>query len=122
VRSTHYGPGAWHGPHVDLADKIVTHVLYFNPTWNIANGGCLNILRSADINDSTHVVPLIVGSSAVLVRSDKSWHAVSRVDRDCNDSRRSIMVTFHCDGAVSTMWPPGDTTPTFDYIDAMDAA
>jgi Rps23 Pro-64 3,4-dihydroxylase Tpa1-like proline 4-hydroxylase len=121
VNAFHYGPGAWLGPHVDLADKIVTHVLYFNPTWNIANGGCLNILRSADMNDSASVVPPIVGSSAILVRSDKSWHAVSRVDGDCKESRRSITVTFYCDGAVSTMWPPGDTTPTFDYVDAKDS-
>jgi Polysaccharide pyruvyl transferase/2OG-Fe(II) oxygenase superfamily len=118
----HYGPGAWLGPHVDLADKVVTHVLYFNPSWNVANGGCLNILRSADMNDSACIVPPIVGSSAILVRSDKSWHAVSRVDQDCKESRRSITVTFYRADAVSTMWPPGDNTPTFDYIDGENSA
>jgi SM-20-related protein len=46
VNVFHYGPGAWLGPHVDLEDKIVTHVLYFNTEWNAADGGCLSILRS----------------------------------------------------------------------------
>jgi hypothetical protein len=122
VNAFHYGPGAWRGPHVDLPNKIVTHVLYFNPSWNIADGGCLKILRSGDMNDSACVVPPIVGSSAVLVHSDKSWHAVSRVDRDCEESRRSITVTFYRDEAVSTMWPPADNTPTFDYVDAKGSA
>lgn len=31
----HYGPGAWLGPHVDLRDKIATHVLYFNERWEL---------------------------------------------------------------------------------------
>jgi Rps23 Pro-64 3,4-dihydroxylase Tpa1-like proline 4-hydroxylase len=122
INAFHYGPGAWLGPHVDLADKIVTHVLYFNSTWNVANGGCLKILRSADMNDSAYVVTPIVGTSAILVRSDKSWHAVSRVDQGCEESRRSITVTFYRDGAVSTMWPAGDSTPTFDYVDAENPA
>ena len=112
----HYGPGAWLGPHLDLRDKIVTHVLYFNPSWNIAHGGCLQILRSSSMQDAAHVVAPIVGSSAILVRSEKSWHAVSRVDARCSESRRSVTVTFYRDHSVSTMWPPGDATPTRDYI------
>jgi Rps23 Pro-64 3,4-dihydroxylase Tpa1-like proline 4-hydroxylase len=114
----HYGPGAWLGPHVDLADKIVTHVLYFNGEWDPADGGCLEILRSSQMHDSACIIAPIVGSSAVLVRSDRSWHAVSRVDPLCTRSRRSVTVTFYRDDAVSTMWPPGDDTPTSDYIES----
>jgi SM-20-related protein len=114
----HYGPGAWLGPHVDLADKVLTHVLYFNADWDVADGGCLNVLNSSDMNDAAAVVTPIVGNSVVLVRSDKSWHAVSRVHASCTRSRRSVTVTFYRDGAVSTMWPPGDATPTADYRDA----
>ena len=39
----HYGRSAWLGPHVDLEDKIVTHVLYFNESWSESDGGCLTI-------------------------------------------------------------------------------
>jgi hypothetical protein len=111
----HYGPGAWLGPHLDLKDKIVTHVLYFNQTWNQADGGCLNILNSAEMNDIVATVRPIVGNSSVLVRSDNSWHAVSKVAVGCRLSRRSMNVIFYHPGAVSTMWPPGDNTPLHTY-------
>ena len=69
------------------------------------------------MDDAAHVVAPIVGNSAVLVRSGKSWHAVSKVEPACTQSRRSVALTFYRDRAVSTMWPPGDNTPTFDYVD-----
>jgi hypothetical protein len=53
----------------------------------------------------THVSPR-VGNSAVLVRSDNSWHAVSGVARTCQLSRRSLTATFYYPGHVdSTVWP-----------------
>jgi len=114
-----YGPGAKFGPHPDLDDKLVTHILYFNQSWNREDGGCFNILRSADPADVAAEVDPIVGNSAVVVRSEKSWHSVSRVVNGCLRSRRSLTVTFYREGSVSTMWPPGDTTPLHRY-DATD--
>jgi Rps23 Pro-64 3,4-dihydroxylase Tpa1-like proline 4-hydroxylase len=113
----HYGPGAWLGPHLDLADKIVTHVLYFNGSWDPADGGCFSVLRSGNIGDVEALIAPVIGSSVVLVRSDRSWHAVPRVDASCNESRRSVTVTFYRDGAISTLWPPGDRTPLADYAE-----
>ena len=115
VNVFHYTPGSWLGPHLDLKDKLVTHVLYFNQRWNEADGGCLTILRSADMADVVTAVLPIVGKSSVLVRSDRSWHAVSRVVDGCRRSRRSMTVTFYRPGALSTMWPAGDTTPLHNY-------
>jgi SM-20-related protein len=115
VNVFHYGPGARLGPHADLKDKIVTHVLYFNRSWNGDDGGCLTILRSADPTDIAAEIAPIVSNSAVLVRSEKSWHAVSRVINGCRLTRRSLTVTFYRPGSVSTMWPPGDTTPLHWY-------
>lgn len=115
VNVFHYGSGAWLGPHLDLKDKLVTHVLYFNDTWNESDGGRLQILRSGDMNDVAAVVAPIVGNSVVLVRSERSWHAVSRVVAADHPSRRSMTVTFYSPGSVSTMWPPGDTTPLHTY-------
>lgn len=111
----HYGPRACLGPHADLPDKLVTHVLYFNESWDRRQGGCLNILSSADQTDIAAEIEPIVGNSAVLVRSDNSWHAVSRVVDECRLSRRSMTVTFYQHGSVSTMWPSGDTTPLHRY-------
>jgi hypothetical protein len=119
VNVFHYGPGASLGAHPDLADKIVTHVIYFNRSWNKEDGGCLTILRSADPTDIAAEVAPVAGTSAVLVRSENSWHAVSRVVTGCRLSRRSLTATFYRPGSVSTMWPPGETTPLHSY-DASD--
>lgn len=117
VNVFHYGPGASLGSHPDLSDKIVTHVLYFNERWNREDGGCLTILRSADPADIVAEIEPLVGHSAVLVRSENSWHAVSRVVNERCPSRRSLTATFYRAGSVSTMWPPDDTTPLHRYID-----
>jgi hypothetical protein len=115
VNVFHYPPGGVLGPHPDLPDKIVTHVLFFNRVWNDEDGGCLTILRSANPQDVRETISPVVGRSAVLVRSENSWHAVSPVLKSCRHSRRSLTATFYHPGSVSTMWPPGDTTPLHDY-------
>ena len=74
----HYGRNAWLGPHVDLEDKLVTHVFYFNQHWENGDGGCLTILRSGEMSDAAKVIPPLIGNSVVLVRSINSWHAVDR--------------------------------------------
>lgn len=117
VNVFHYGPGACLGPHPDLQDKLVTHILYFNQSWNREQGGCLTILQSADPACVVAEIEPLVGNSAVLVRSEKSWHAVSPVKSDCFQSRRSLTATFYRSGSVSTMWPPGDTTALHTYDD-----
>jgi SM-20-related protein len=111
----HYGRSAWLGPHVDLPDKVVTQVFYFNEAWKQSDGGCLTILRSGDVSQIVKVVLPLVGNSVVLVRSENSWHAVSRVRENCRSSRRSLTVTFYRPGSPSTLWPMGDVTPLHDY-------
>jgi Rps23 Pro-64 3,4-dihydroxylase Tpa1-like proline 4-hydroxylase len=111
----HYGPGSCLGPHLDMPIKLVTHVLYFNAEWDLKDGGNLTILRSKNEDDVASVIPPIVGSSAVLVRSERSWHAVQRVVESCRRSRRCVTITFYSPGSVSPMWPPGDATPLHRY-------
>lgn len=115
INAVRYGPGAWLGPHLDLREKVVTHILYFNETWRREDGGCLRILRSADPADVAMEVLPVVGNSAVVVRAENSWHTVSRVAEGCRRSRRSLNVIFHLPGSVSTMWPPGDDSPLGPY-------
>jgi SM-20-related protein len=115
VNVFHYPPGGSLGPHPDLRDKIVTHILYFNESWNDEDGGCLTILRSSDPQAIVRRVSPLVGNSAVVVRSDHSWHAVSPVVKSCRRSRRSLTATFYRPGSVSTMWPPGDDPPLHHY-------
>ncbi len=115
VNVFHYPAGGSLGPHPDLSDKIVTHVLYFNETWNNSDGGCLTILGSSNATDVVTTVSPIVGNSAILVRSDNSWHAVTPVVSSCKSSRRSLTATFYRPGSISTMWPPGDKPQLHDY-------
>jgi hypothetical protein len=115
VNVFHYGSGCWLGPHLDLKEKIVTHVFYFNAEWNAGDGGCLEILRSKQADDRFAEVPPIVGNSAVLARSTKSWHAVSRVREGCLNSRRSMTVTFYAPGSSSTMWTRADSAELHAY-------
>src|SRR5882724_5445165 len=122
----HYGPGASLGPHLDLPYKLVTHVLYFNRAWNPNDGGCLSILRSGSPDDVAAEILPLVGHSAVLVRSDRSWHAVQPVALSSRKSRRSVTVTFYRPGSVSPMWPEDDATPLHSYegagLEAEDTA
>ena len=118
VNVFHYGPGYSLGAHKDLPDKVVTHVLYFNRDWNSRDGGCLRVLGSQNEADLVKEVLPVTGNSAVLVRSDNSWHAVSPVVNHSAVSRRSVTVTFYRPGSVSTMWPPGDKSALHAYRDA----
>ena len=111
----HYGSGAWLGPHVDLADKLTTHIFYFNEVWDENDGGCLTILGAGDMAQVVKIIPPLVGNSVVVVRSENSWHAVSRVRKQCRKSRRSLAVTFYRPGSSSTMWPDGDDARLHDY-------
>jgi Rps23 Pro-64 3,4-dihydroxylase Tpa1-like proline 4-hydroxylase len=115
VNVFHYGPGASLGAHSDLPDKIVTHVLYFNESWDPKNGGCLSILSAKDPTAVVAEIPPIVRNSAVVVRSADSWHAVSPVAKNCHASRRSLTATFYCARSVSSMWPPGEAPSLHDY-------
>ncbi len=112
---SHYGPKAWLGPHVDLEDKLLTQVFYFNDVWDTEDGGCLTILRQTNKPEVVRTIPPLIGNSVVLVRSANSWHAVSAVRDSCRTSRRSLAVTFYRPGSLSTMWPEGDNTPLHSY-------
>src|SRR5581483_5848569 len=65
----HYPSGAWQGPHRDLADKVVTHVLYFNESWRDEDGGRLAVLRSSQLEEMAASIAPVVGNSSVIVRS-----------------------------------------------------
>lgn len=115
VNVYHFGPGSLLGPHRDLPEKRVVHVFYFNKDWDAKDGGCLSILNSANPNDIFATVIPLVGNSATFIRSDNSWHEVTRVTEGCRQSRRSMTVTFYCHDSVSSMWPPSDEAALHTY-------
>jgi SM-20-related protein len=116
VNLFHYGPGALLGPHCDLPEKIVTHIFYFNEHWHPECGGQLAILNSADSKDTKALVPPIIGNSAAFIRSNNSWHEVTKVSSQTPQSRRSVTVTFYQKGSESSMWPTGEKIELHDHM------
>ncbi|HEU5160829.1 MAG TPA: 2OG-Fe(II) oxygenase family protein [Streptosporangiaceae bacterium] len=88
-----YQAGDWLAPHVDKPDKLVTQIFYLTEGWREGDGGRLLIMKTADPSSVVRVLPPRLGSSAVLVTSGTSWHAVE-APRPGAAGRRSITVTF----------------------------
>ena len=88
-----YGTGDWLAPHVDKPDKIVTQIFYLTEDWQDSDAGRLLILENADVSSVVHALPPCLGASAILVRSERSWHAVEPPARP-GGRRRSITATF----------------------------
>jgi hypothetical protein len=60
--------------HTDAANKIITVLLYMNPTWE-QSGGRLRLLRSPNNIENVIVeVPPVEGTLLAFRRTDNSWH------------------------------------------------
>jgi len=88
-----YQTGDWLAPHVDKPDKLVTQIFYLTQIWRPDDGGRLLILRSARSSTVARALAPMLGASAVLVRSEHSWHAVEPPGPH-SAPRRSLTATF----------------------------
>jgi hypothetical protein len=88
-----YRSSDWLAPHVDKPDKLVTQIFYLTQRWDEGDGGRLLIQDSADPTTARRALPPVLGSSAVLVRSESSWHSVEAPGPSAA-GRRSITATF----------------------------
>jgi SM-20-related protein len=95
-----YQDGDWLAPHVDKPDKLVTQLFYFSQSWHPDAGGHLLVLDAADSEVPHERLRPTTGSSAVLVRSETSWHAVE-VSRGSGASRCSVAATFWDTGVAA---------------------
>jgi SM-20-related protein len=60
--------------HTDSETKIITVLIYMNPSWE-QSGGRLRLLRSADnLDDVIAEVPPVAGTLLAFLRSDNSFH------------------------------------------------
>ncbi|HUA34538.1 MAG TPA: 2OG-Fe(II) oxygenase [Candidatus Binataceae bacterium] len=59
--------------HTDMAEKIISVLLYLNSDWSDA-GGALRILRSKNIDDYALEIPPLFGNMLIFLRSNRSWH------------------------------------------------
>jgi SM-20-related protein len=60
--------------HTDAVTKIITVLIYMNPTWE-QPGGCLRLLRSPhDLEDVIVEIPPVEGTLLAFRRTNNSWH------------------------------------------------
>jgi hypothetical protein len=88
-----YDPGCWLSPHPDKDDKLVSQVFYMNEQWQEDWGGWLGILRDDSARDPVRRIIPVAGTSALVVRSEDSWHMVAPVE-GVSAVRHSVQVVF----------------------------
>jgi Rps23 Pro-64 3,4-dihydroxylase Tpa1-like proline 4-hydroxylase len=79
--------------HNDFINGEETHrlVMHFNPTWTERNGGYLMLFNSTNAEDVSKIIQPLNNSSFGFEISEKSHHAVSRVE---DFKRYTIVYTF----------------------------
>jgi SM-20-related protein len=97
-----WGPDAELGAHLDIPRKVASQVFHFNDAWDPAWGGCLRVLRSRDVEDVHAELPPELGSASLIVRSERSWHAVPRVRSGAE--RLTVVATWQHPGSESPFW------------------
>lgn len=59
--------------HTDSKSKVITVLMYFNPTWD-SSGGCLRLLNSNVMDDVKTEVPPLAGTCIIFKVTDNCWH------------------------------------------------
>jgi SM-20-related protein len=89
-----YEPGCWFTGHTGSPERIVNQVFYFNPEWPADWGGYLRVLHGPEMDDVSEELAPLAGRSALIVRSDHSWHAIPPVTLEAPGSRQTVVVSF----------------------------
>ncbi|WP_238937549.1 2OG-Fe(II) oxygenase family protein [Pseudoalteromonas sp. S16_S37] len=87
-----YHQGDWLSVHLDKPEKLVNQVIYLNEQWLQDYGGAFEVYDETGKQLVTQIMPEFA-ASMLLVRSSKSWHAVSEI-KSSVVPRRSLSVTF----------------------------
>ncbi len=84
--------------HTDSRDKLVTVLIYMNPSWE-SDGGRLRLLRSPDnLDDYVDEVPPAEGTLLAFLNTENSWHGHKPVEGE----RRAIQLNWVRDSGVVT--------------------
>lgn len=89
-----YNLGHCHRPHTDEPSKALTHLLFFNEQWPMDWGGCLRILFDEKPESAFQDIAPLNQFSAVIVRSDNSWHMVTPVASTALQCRLALRIAF----------------------------
>ena len=106
-----FGPGEWMGPHRDLPAKLASLIVYLNEDgWDPTHGGCFRVLRSRDESDLVTELPPVPGNGALVVRSKRSWHSVTKVAPSAPTDRISFQVLLWRPEHKSSNWTVDEST------------
>lgn len=99
----HYQPGAFYKKHLDAfkgrSNRILTTVLYLNPTWQLSDGGQL-VIYGENGKVLTEVLPTL--GTMVIFLSDRFVHEVRVGSRD----RFSVTGWFRLNASISGIIDP----------------
>ncbi|MFD1708570.1 2OG-Fe(II) oxygenase family protein [Siminovitchia sediminis] len=80
-------------PHTDKPEKVVTHLIYMEDSWQERRGGCLHLhLEEKSYPIFRTIIP-VIDNSVLLVTSENSWHSVSPVLGE-KWQRKSLQIVF----------------------------
>jgi hypothetical protein len=88
------GDGCFISPHADVPWKTVSHIYYFVREWDPSWGGMLGVHDVDQQNDRIRTVTPSLGTSAILVRSERSFHSIEQVSIQAKETRRVMDVVF----------------------------
>lgn len=89
-----YASGSSLSVHTDKKEKLVTHLIFFNPVWEDDWGGHFCIHTA---NDDQAVFDSILptsDNSIILITTDDSWHSVTSVTSKAPVRRRGLQIIF----------------------------
>jgi hypothetical protein len=86
-----YSARSWLGPHTDRAHRVATQVIYLHSTWCTKWAGCIRILNAPHMDGVVYRLTPTPNSSVIILRSDRSWHAVEPV-RAARTDRLSLLL------------------------------
>jgi hypothetical protein len=106
-----YEVGDFQGAHKDLPAKQASLIVYLNEGgFDGATGGCLRILRSGAVEDVDTELAPDPGSAALIVRSNRSWHAVTEVGPSAPGLRIGFQVVLWRPEERSSNWSVDEAT------------
>ena len=101
-----FGPEHFLDPHTDIPAKRLAHLIYFNDDWETQWGGCFRVLQSKNIEDKVYELAPNLDKSLMFIRSDKSWHGVSRLNAP-SKIRKVLQISFWKKTPVQGLDLPG---------------
>lgn len=89
-----YASGSNLSVHTDKKEKLITHLIFFNPVWEDDWGGHFCIHTANDDQAIFDKILPTSDNSIILITADDSWHSVTSVTSKAPVKRRGLQIIF----------------------------